>query len=326
LIAIAYTSMDHVDASVLHSRLQAKARLRHMQVFVRLAELQNLRHTADALGLSQPAVSQVLADMERLVDVALFERHARGVRITPAGAALLPLAQRILELLAEGSEALTSMRRKGEGVVRVASITSGIAGLLVRAIPTFAHAHPSIQLHVVECHVDQWGLMLARREVDVAVCRAPAASLAGYRFLPLTPDRFVVACGTAHPLAGRRAVAWSRLARETWLPAPVGSTARTVFDRCMADAGVAPRLCQVITRVSALTWSLLNADRLVTLVPFGVVRQLVEAGQLATIEPATSLTFSPIGVMVPEDGGSAATRRFVEHLVRIASPAPERRT
>ena len=94
--------MPHTpSASVLLNRLQAKARFRHLQVLVRLGELNSIRRTADALGLSQPAVTQCLADLERLVEIRLFDRHARGLRVTRAGRDVLPLARRMLDALAD---------------------------------------------------------------------------------------------------------------------------------------------------------------------------------------------------------------------------------
>ncbi len=307
-----------LSASLLLSRLQAKARLRHLQVLVKLAELGSVKRSAEALGLSQPAVTQLLADLERLVELPLFERHARGVRLTAAGQHLLPLTRRMLDQLAEGAELLTAIKHRGEGVVRIAAITGALAGLLVRAVPAYARLRPQIQVHVRECDVDQWALHLVRGEVDLAACRGSAAPPAGYAFRPLMDDRFVVACGTAHPLAGRRGVRWSTLARETWLPSPVGSSARRLFDELVAAWPAAPRLNPVVTRASPLTWALLQADRLLTLVPYGVVRQLVEAGQLATIEVQPVLPFAPVGLMVPQQGATAATLDFVAFMVQFA--------
>lgn len=311
--------MTPTSASVLLNRLLARARLRHFQVLVKLGELRNLRHSAEALGLSQPAVTQLLADLESLVEMRLFERHSRGVRITPAGAELLPLARRLLDTLAEGSEALTAMKREGEGVVRLAALTSAVTGLLAQALPAFARAHPALQVQVRDCDVDGWALLLARREADMAVCREAGAAPAGFTFLPLLHDRFVVACGPQHPLARRRRADWSRLAREAWLPAPAGSNARRVFDEQMAAAGVAPRLCEVVTRAPTLTCAMLRADRLLTLVPYGVVRTFVEAGQLAVIEPVPALHFTPIGLMLPQHGGTAALRTLAEFLQHHAA-------
>lgn len=306
------------SASVLLNRLLAKARFRHLQVLVSLGELSSVRRTADALGLSQPAVTQSLADLERLVDLRLFDRHSRGLRVTPAGREVLPLARRMLDALGEGCEALAAMQRQGEGVVRVAAITGALSGLLVRAVPAYTQAHPAVQLQVRESDVDQCALQLARREVDVAVCREPARLPAGCGFHPLLDDRFVIACGTQHPLAGRRGVRWATVASQRWLMSPVGSSARTVFDRQVAEAGTAPPVCPVITRVSALTWALLQAQPLLTLVPYGVVRQLVQAGQLALIEPQPALPFTPLGLLMHEAEPSAATQSFAEFLKAFA--------
>ena len=105
--------MTHaLTATVLLNRLKAKARFRHLQVLVSLGELASVRGSAEALGLSQPAVTQSLADLERLVDIRLFDRHSRGMRVTRAGRDVLPLARRMLDALAETSEALTAARQR----------------------------------------------------------------------------------------------------------------------------------------------------------------------------------------------------------------------
>lgn len=302
------------SASVLLSRLTARARLRHVQLFVKLSELGNLKRSAEALHISQPAATQLLADLERLVDLPLFDRHARGVRITTAGLALLPAARRMLDALADASESLDAIRRQNEGVVRVAAITGAISGWLARGLPSLARAQPAIQIQVHECEVDRCSEWVAQRVVDLAVCRAPAALPAGCVFHPRLDDDFVVACGTAHPLARRRRVPWATLARERWLLPPVQTAARRAFDERMAELGAEPTCSAVVTRVSTLTWAMLQGDRLLTLLPFGVVRQLVEAGQLAIVDATPSLRFSPLGWLLPESGVSDATQRVMAHL------------
>ena len=302
------------STTVLLNRLQARGRLRHLQVLVKLDELRHLRRSAEALGLSQPAVSQLLADAEALMGLSLFERHARGMRPTAAGQQVLPLARRMLAALAQTSEVLGALHHRGEGVVRVAAITSAISGLLVHAVPAFSRAHPAIQVHVRECDVDQWPRLLAADEVDVVACRGPGVMPPGFAFRPVRDDRFVIACGPTHPLAGREGVPWPRLLGETWVVSPAGSAARQAFDRIAEAHDTEPAIDQVITRVSALTWALLAQGDRLTLVPYGVVRQLVEAASLAVIEPAQPLPFAPIGLVVPAQGVSTAVGRFVDHL------------
>lgn len=303
-----------MGATVLLTRLLARARLRHLHLFVKAAELGSLKRTAEALHLSQPAATQLLADLERLIEIPLFERHSRGVRITAAGRALLPVARRALDALAEGTDVLMAVKREGEGLVRVSAVTAGIAGLLVRALPVFARQAPALRIHVEEHDPDRCVEQLVRREIDLALCREPAAMPAGCRFSPLQADHFVVACGPAHPLARRRRVPWSMLARERWLLPPVQTAARRAFDERMAVLGAEPPSSPVVTRVSSLTWAMLQGDRLLTLVPYGVVRQLVEARQLAVIDTAPALPFTPLGLLTQQTGTTLATNTFLAFL------------
>lgn len=312
------TPLTVTDASVLLSRLLARGRLRHLQLFVRLAELGNLKRAAEALHISQPAATQVLADLERLVELPLFYRHARGVRIAPAGAVLLPLVRRSLDAVADASEALTAVKRQGEGVVQVAAITSAIAGWLVRSLPSFAWTAPSIQIQLTECSAERCSELVAARQVDLALCREPMPMPSGCVFEARLRDDFVVACGVNHPLARRRRVSWRALASERWLLSPVQSGARRAFDACMASLKVTPPASPVVTRVSAATWAMLQGDRLLTLVPFGVVRQLVEAGQLALVDAVPPLPFSPLGCLLPDTGASDAAQRLLRHLEGFA--------
>lgn len=314
--------MEHPSATVLLARLHAKARIRHLQLLVRLAELGNLKRAAEAIHLSQPAVTQLLADLERLVDVPLFDRHSRGVRITPAGAALVPVARRMLDALADASEVLEAMKRRSAGVVRVAAITGVNSGWLVRALPAFAREEPAIQIHVQECEADRCMELVSRREVDVALCREPVALPTGCSFHPQLPDHFVVACGVHHPLARRKRVGWASLARESWLLPPVQTAARRLFDERMRELGASPPTSPVVTRVPALTWAMLQSERLLTLVPFGVVWQLVDAQQLALVDVSPAMGFGPLGWVVQSEGVSAATERFLRHLEKDARRKP----
>lgn len=308
------------SGSVLLARLSARARLRHLQLFVKLTEMGSLKRSAEALHMSQPAATQLLADLERLLDIALFERHARGVRLTAAGQALLPAARRVLDAMADASESINAIQRRSESVVRIAAITGAIAGWLVRGLPALARAQPSLQVQVQECDADRCSELVARREVDVAVCREPVALPTGCGFHPRLADDFVVACGTAHPLARRRKVAWSTLAKERWLLPPVQSAARRAFDERMASLQAQPPVSALVTRVSTLTWAMLQGDRLLTLIPYGVVRQLVEAGQLALVDASPPLRFAPLGWLLPHEGVSEATRRVMAHLEPFANP------
>ncbi|MEY4750788.1 MAG: HTH-type transcriptional regulator GbpR [Pseudomonadota bacterium] len=308
--------MNAPSATVLLNRLKAKARFRHLQVLVALGELASVRRTAEALGVSQPAVTQSLADLERLVDTTLFDRLPRSMRPTPAGQQLLPLARRMLDTLAEGSEALTALRQRGEGTVRVTAITGAIGGVLMQALPRFASAHPDVLVQVQECDPEQWGLQLARGEADVALVRQPAAVPTEFDFRPLLEDCFVVVCNPSHPMTRRRNVSWSALACCTWLPQAVGSAARATLDELMATWDVQPRMVQIVTRVSALTLSLVESLDVLALVPLSVVHPWIDRGQLKLVDVQPVASFKPLGLILPQGQLTRATATLVSFLER----------
>ncbi len=309
-----------VSATVLFNRLLTRARFRHVQVLLRLAELGSLRRAAEAVGMTQPAVTQILADMESLLEVRLFERHARGVRPTAVCRDMLPAARQMLRGLGAGAEAVAMHLGQGEGIVRVVASTAGVNGLLVQALPDFNAAHPGIQVQVQEGDADDFLLSITREEADLVVCRLPAAIPQGWHFQALRNDDFGVVADVAHPLARARKLAWQDLAAETWLPSPANSAARAMFDALSARFDPPLRTCQVITRVPSLTWALLKQQRLVTLVPLSVVRHLVQARELAVLRTTEPMPLAPLGVLRPTGELPAASQRLVDFLLQV-SPA-----
>jgi DNA-binding transcriptional LysR family regulator len=303
-----------VSARVLLNRLLAKARFRHLQVLVRLAELGSVKRTAESIGMTQPAVTQLLADLERLLEVALFHRHARGVLPTAVCRDILPMARQCLAGLSAGAEAVAERADLGKGVVRIAASTAAINGLLVRALPAFNTVYPGIQLHVREAEINDQFMGIARQEVDLGFCRESAVVPEGWRFVPLMPDEFVVACSPGHPLARRRKLKWTDLADQTWVPSTIGSAARTRLDELCAQFDTPPKMCQVITRVSSMTWAMLQQQTLLTLVPASVFRQLRDAHQLVTLNLRDPLPFDALGMLLPVRDVPSATQRVADFL------------
>lgn len=311
-------------ASVLLNRLVAKARFRHLQVLARLAELGSLQRTAQSVGMTQPAVTHILADLESLLETTLFQRHARGVRPTPTCHDLLPMVRQILAGLEASAEAVSHRQQQGQGVVRIVASGAAINGLLAPAIADFNLAHPDIQVHVREAEIMTALSFVAAGEVDLVGCRRPAVMPQGWEFQSLREDDFVIVCGPDHPLAGKRRVSWQALARETWLPAPVNTAARTRLDELAAHWQTPLRTCEVITRVLVVTARLLRSQRLLTLVPASSMRPMIESGELVVVRAPEPLPFDPLGMLLPVEGMGQATRKLADFLVRHARSAKGR--
>ena len=305
-------------SSVILNRLLTRFRIRHVQVLVTLAELGNVRRTAQSIGMTQPAVTLLLAEMERLIETPLFLRHSRGVTPTAMALDLLPLARNMLADLQSGAEMVAARLNSGEGVVRVGASAAGVSAILSKVLPGFSRDHPDIQVQVEELDTPEIAARIAGGTTDIIFCRQPSLLPQGWHFLPCMADRFVVVCGNQHPLRRKRVVRLQDLKDVTWLPNSLASAANKRHEALMAQLGWNPRSCGILTRTSSLTWTLLDTAPLVTLVPLGVVSPWVERGLLHVLPLELDMPFEPTGMLLPDGAQSAACEAMVRHVLAFA--------
>lgn len=311
--------------AVLHARLMARARLRHLQLLVHIAELASLQKAAEAIGMSQPGATHALAEMESILGMPLFERHSRGMRPTALGHALLPPVRQAIRQVLACAETVASMGAGAAGTVRIGTIGAGLSGVLARVIPSFSSAQPEVVVDVQTVAVDDLLQLLERGEVDLLCCRAPPQLPSAMSFLPLAEDGYAVVCGPQHPMAGRRGVKLTELAAQVWLtPPPTGIAARD-FHLLFDLLGGPPRTCWVSGRALLLTLAMLQQRELLSLIPRNTALQMLEAGLLAEVHCAPGLlsALPPVGLVAPADLSrcSQATRRFVEHAQQVLAAA-----
>lgn len=313
--------MQHT-ASALLNRLLARGKFRHIQILLRLAELGSIQRTASAIGLTQSSVTQTLAYLEDLLEVPLFERHARGVRPTPACRDLLPVARQLMLGVVDGAEAIAARRRQGEGTVRVIGSAAATNGLLVSALPEFSDRHPAIQVQLREAEGEDQLLAISRGEVDLVVCRRPPVIPEGWEFHPVREDRLVVVCRSSHRLARKKALRPSDLAGETWLLLPAGLAARIHFDRFASDLPTPPATHSVVTRSLPMLWRLLLGRPLLALMARNLATPLLASGELVELSVVHTIPMEPIGLLQPETPAGEAALCLSSYLRALPEDAP----
>lgn len=265
--------------------------------------------------MTQPAVTQIVSDLERLLGAQLFHRHARGATPTDAALDLVPAARRMLAALAEGVEAMEARLTHAEGAVRLAATSSALSGLLDRLLPSFSQAEPAIRVLVLQAEADHYNGLVARGEVDAVACRKPAVAPQGWHFHALMADELVVVSSPQHPHARRRKLTMADLAGEAWLVPPAESLARRALDALAEELGWQPRLAPVVTRALPMTWALLQRQRVVSLVPASVVRQLTDAKQLVVLPLDRRWPLDDLGLLSPVEGAGGAVTRLLSHAL-----------
>ncbi|MEJ5990304.1 LysR family transcriptional regulator [Ramlibacter sp. PS3R-8] len=309
------------SASALLNRLLARGKFRHVQILLQLAELGSVQRTADAIGMTQSSVTQALAYLENLLEVPLFERHARGVRPTPSCKDLLPVARQLMMGIWESADIVVARQMQGHGTVRLIGSAASINGLLVGALAGFSDRFPGVQVQLRESESDDQLLAIARGEVDLVACRKPPVIPEGWEFHPVREDRLAIVCRVQHPLARRGKHSLADLAAHAWLLLPAGFAARARFDELVQKFPKPPPVYSVVTRSQPMmAWLLRNRDLLAYL-PLTLARPLLDGGELIELQVGKRVAMQPIGILQPQGGMGEAASRLSEFLRAGASPA-----
>lgn len=309
---------------VLFRRLMAKARLRHFHAMVTVAKLGSIKGAAEQMGLTQPAVTQLIAELERLTDCQLFYRHDRGTRPTELGLRLLPHIRDALAVLQDGVDQFVLGLDSTMKTVRVGAIEGAINGLLERALPTFTHQYPHISVSVQEATAEQIGALMASRHADLLLARKPDVMPQEWMFSSLMQDELVAVCGPRHPLATRAGLSMHELGNESWMLLPPSTEARQRLETQILDrAGHSNAYRQLQTRSFAILQSMLQAERLLLLAPLSIIRPRLNGGQLIRLDLAESFPLAPIGALMPIDAaGESAAQILKRFLADFASSRP----
>ncbi|WP_417208515.1 LysR family transcriptional regulator [Antarctobacter sp.] len=286
-----------------------------------LCELRSMGRAAEAMGMSQPAMSQLVAELERLLETPLFRRHAKGVDPMPSALDLLPVARRIALAAEEGAERIASRGRQEGGMVRVASTASATGALLDRVLPAFGASQPNVLVSVNTVIAQSLDASFSGDEYDVICCRERDVVPEGWQFQSLLPDDLVVMAGPTHPLASKRTVSMDDLARATWVHHQTASLARDQFDRLRDRLDWTDlKMAHVTSRIPLLSWTMLRDGTLLSLLPRSVVMPWITTGQLIELDVGLDLALAPIGYHWRADRSGPAARAFFQALSGACAP------
>jgi DNA-binding transcriptional LysR family regulator len=217
--------------------------LRQLRVFRAAALERNFSRAGDAVGLTQPAVSRSILELESQLGLKLLDRTTREVVLTEAGASLAARLDRVLDELDQTLQDVSGMASGRRGKVRVASSPTLSAHLMPACIAACARREPDIELVLLD-RVQQDVLDSVRGgEVDFGVVIEPS-SADDLQAEAILVDPFVLVVPPGHALARRRAVRWTELAERPLVLLDHSSGSRRLIDDALRAHGVVPRVAQ----------------------------------------------------------------------------------
>lgn len=207
--------------------------LRQLRVFLSVAGGRNFSRAGDEIGLSQPAVSRSIVELESQLGLRLLDRTTREVVLTEAGQSLAARLDRLLEELDQTLQDVAGLASARGGKVRVASSPTLSANLMPACIAACARQAPAIQFMLLD-RIQQDVLASVRSgEVDFGVVIEPSSAEDLYLETILS-DPFVLVTPRAHPLAGKKSVRWTALDGESLVLLDHASGSRRLIDDALA--------------------------------------------------------------------------------------------
>lgn len=243
----------------------------------------SLGRAAQALGVTQPALSRLLRRIEDDLGAPLFDRTTRGLVPTIYGAAMLPYAELVTAEIARAREVVAEMRGASRGLVRVGGVASVVGSLIAAAIADVCTRQPDVQFQVIEGLEDALLHDLKQGEIDIAISPSVWTDEGVVLALPETPQDLVAAFArVGHPLLSG-VPTMTEVGAAGWaLPPPDTGIARE-WARRFIVAGVDPRPPVVVSRsVLVIRAAVLEAG-LLCWMPVPLMSSELAAGLVARV-------------------------------------------
>ena len=262
--------------------------LGRITAFVTVARTGSISRAAEALFVTQPALTARLQALERSLGAQLFVRSRQGSRLTDAGRALLPHAERALSALGRGREAVEDMVSGGAGRLTIGAAPAISTYVLPAMLHRFQAGHPGVRLSVRSGHSEEILEMVLREEVEVGLMRPiqhpeVTATL-------LYEDELVLVVHRGHRFAAGGHVRMGELASENLILFDRTSSYHELTSAIVRQAGISPRGQLDVDNIDAA--KRMVEQRLgIALLPQTAVQAEIGAGRLV---PVTITDMAPV--------------------------------
>jgi DNA-binding transcriptional LysR family regulator len=296
--------------------------LKHRQIeaFQAAVRLGSASAAAEALYVTQPAVSRLIADLERRVGFALFERRQRGLHPTEDGVLLYEEVERSfrgMDLIAEAADAIRSHRT---GRVRVIGMPAYADGFLSRIIGDFIVKHPGIMIELETAPKKATIARVMSEQFDLGIATLPLAE-PGLRVHRLVSREAVCVCHQDHRFQGVPYVDAADLAGEPFIALSAGSPFRLAVDRLFQDVGIQPDIVAEVRTQRAIC-NMVAARAGISILDSSVAQDLVPR-HLGSARVRPALNWTVVAVTPQRTIPSQATKAILAALAAALQNDPD---
>lgn len=296
---------------------------RHLVHFATIVETGSFTAAAQALGTTQPALSRLVADLEKRLDVLLLESRRKPVSPTRTGRELADQGFAIRAAMADASLIADEARKGARGLIRIGAPPFICDFALPVCIPAFHARYNNVAFEITAAYSRELRGMIARNELDIALALTGPASRPRLQARHLIDIEHAIVCRNGHPLLRKRRASGAGssvqgvLAQAGWIGHAANSVLRDVMRGALAAAGLESVNEVAVSGSAGVIATLLsNSDYLAVLPVFSVLDAL-ERRELALVPFALDYPALPLYAVTREVAAKDVARdAFVSALAK----------
>ncbi|WP_282153399.1 pca operon transcription factor PcaQ [Ruegeria atlantica] len=293
--------------------IDRRIKFRHIQSFIEIARAKRLKHAAEKLHLTQPAISKTLKELEEIVDAPLMRRDRSGVELTKAGQVFLHFAQMSLASLQQGLDGVERTGRKEKEKLTIGALPSVAAWLMPKVVKEFRELAPDAILQIIDGPHIYLVDRLRLGELDMVIGRlGRPKTMQGISFTQLYNEQVEFVVRPGHPLLKNPNL--SRIGDWQVIYPPEGSAIRPLVDRFLIANGIGEIPNRLETVSGAFGRVYTRETDAIWIISRGVVANEIADGRLIRLPINTELTQGPVGLMTRPD----VSENSIQQIFRIA--------
>ncbi len=288
---------------------------RDLHYFAVVAEHGNLRRAADAIGISQPALSKTLRRLEKSAGTRVVKRTPKGVELTAMGNALLAYARRLQLTMDDVLKEVADLNGGRSGLLRIGANFDAAENLLPIACGILMQRSPEVVIKITAGTNEALVPAVRQGHLDLIIIGIPRSGEIDLIQERLWEDKFVVCAAASHPLSRRKRVIMSDLVQERWaLPSANLLSWQQVF-RAFADSGLPPPRVAMETNFRQISLHAIARSGLLGFIPKSELKKTAQGVRLVEIPVKELVWTRQLGVRYRKDAYlSPAARKFIEIL------------
>jgi LysR family transcriptional regulator, pca operon transcriptional activator len=277
-------------------------KFRHLVCFLETARLKSVVKAADVLGISQPAASKTIQELEEALGVALFDRSRRTMALTGFGQVFLRFAGASVTALRQGIDSIDQARSLNEATVKVGALPTVSARILPKAVELFMAQHVGSKVRIVTGPTAFLQAQLRLGELDLVIGRmADPDVMTGFSFEHLYSEKIAFVVRPEHPLLSLDPFDFSAIPQFQILMPPPGSVIRPTVERFLISQGLGSLPHQIETVSTAFGRSYTRGSDAIWIISEGVTAEDVASRSLAHLPVDTHETLGPVGLTTRTD-------------------------